>query len=93
MTIKKSMRKVFTIDNIVDVLNFAKEKIIEQVKENIPSIEKKFAVDYKVIEYIKSKTSDCKNGIVLWVLDRVIDGIPRITQFVYDLLKAKIENL
>ena len=55
--------------------------------------EKKAIVDYFVVNFIREKAKGCKNKYVLWLIDRLIEEVPKITQKVYDFLKAKIENL
>ena len=57
-------------------------------------IEKKAIVDELVIAKIEIlKETYPKNKLVLWILDRIIDVIPTVTQLVYEFLKEKIENL
>ena len=92
-TFKKEAVKVFSKENILHVLNLTKEKIIEQIQNNIPGIEKKEQVDKIVIEFIRERAKVTNNKVVLWFVDRLIEIIPSITQKVYDFLKEKIENL
>ena len=90
---KKEAAKVFTKENFAIILAFAREKIIEQAKANIPGIEKKIIVDNAVIAKIREFRTNCKNKLVLWVIDQIIKVVPTVTQLVYDFLKEKIENL
>ncbi len=90
---KKNAGKVFSSENIIGLFNLAKDKIIEQAKAKIPGEEKKIAVDYLVIKYIESKIENCTNKYVLWLVEKLIAEVPKITQLIYDFLKAKIENL
>lgn len=92
-TFKKEAGKVFSSENIAGLLNLAKDKIIEQVNDKIKGEEKKAIVDYFVVNFIREKAKGCKNKYVLWLIDRLIEEVPKITQKVYDFLKAKIENL
>lgn len=92
-TFKKEASGVFTKENFAEVLQFAKEKIVEQAKAKIPGIEKKIAVDNAVIVKIREIRSTCKNKLVLWLIDQIIKVVPTVTQLIYDFLKAKIENL
>lgn len=92
---KKEGKKVFSKETFKEVLEVAREKIVEQVKSNIPGAEKKAIVDDFVIAFILKKIKELgiKNGIILWLVDRIIELIPSVTQLVYDFLKEKIENL
>lgn len=90
---KKEANKVFTRENFTHVLGVARVAIVEQAKTNYPGVEKKFNVDEKVIATVRVLKDSCKNGLIKWVLDRIIDAIPAITQLIYDFLKEKIENL
>lgn len=90
---KKDIKGVFSSENISDILMYVREKIVEQAKKNIPGSEKKAAVDYLVIQYIRKKVANCNNNIVLWLVERIVEVIPKITQIIYDFLKEKIENL
>ena len=90
---KKEGKAVFNKDVFKEVLETAKNAIIKMAKENIPGQEKKEKVDGIVIAKILLMTSGIKNGLVLWLIDRIIDLIPVVTQLVYDFLKAKVEEL
>lgn len=90
---KKEGKAVFTKEVFKEVLETAKDAIIRMAKENIPGQEKKNQVDSLVITKILVLTTNVKNGLVLWVINRIIDLIPVVTQLVYDSLKARIEEL
>ena len=90
---KKEGKAVFTKEVFKEVLETAKDAIIRMAKENIPGQEKKNQVDRLVITKILVLTTNVKNGLVLWVINRIIDLIPVVTQLVYDSLKARIEEL
>ena len=90
---KKDSVKVLSKEFFTGVLSTTREAIIDMAKENIPGIEKKRHVDAIVTIYVQSKTRDVKNKIVLWLIEKLIEIIPEITQIVYDFLKEKIENL
>ena len=90
---KKEGKSVFNRDVFKEVLETAKDAIIRMAKENIPGQEKKNQVDSLVITKILVLTTNVKNGLVLWVINRIIDLIPVVTQLVYDSLKARIEEL
>lgn len=92
---KKDGKKVFSKEVFKEVLDGAREKIIEQVKKNIPGEEKKAIVDEYVISLIhkKVKELEVKNSLVLWLVERIVEIIPLITQTIYDFLKEKVESL
>ena len=90
---KKDGKKVFCREAFSEILKVARDAIIAMAKENIPGIEKKEKVDLIVVAKILELTVNVKNGLVLWVINRIIDFIPVITQLIYDFLKEKIENL
>ena len=90
---KKEASKIFTKENFKAVMEKAKEEIIKQIKSNIPGPEKKAIVDAIVIAKVKEFRNGCSNKLVLWVIDRVIDAIPTVTQLIYNFLKEKVENL
>lgn len=94
-TFKKDGKKVFSKEVFKEVLEEAREKIIEQVKKVIPGEEKKAIVDEHVIAFIRKKVKDLevKNGFILWLVEKIIELIPMITQIVYNFLKEKVENL
>ena len=91
---KKEGIKVFSKENFKHILEVAKDEIIKQAKENISGVEKKLIVDRLVIAQVNVlKETYPKNKLILWILDRVIEAVPTITQLVYNFLKEKIENL
>ena len=90
---KKEATKVFTKENFSAVLEKAREEIIKQVNSSLLGSEKKALVDNAVIAKIREFRSTCKNKLVLWVVDELIKLIPTVTQFIYDFLKEKVENL
>lgn len=92
-TFKKEGKKIFTRENFRGILELARAEIIKQAQSHIPGIEKKYEVDKVVIARLESIKEDCKNGLIVFVLNKVIDAVPSITQAVYDFLKEKIENL
>ena len=94
-TFKKDGKKVFSKEVFKEVLENARNKIVEQAKAAISGEEKKAIVDKFVIAFItaKIKSLEIKNGLVLWLVDRVIGLIPLVTQIVYNFLKEKVEAL
>lgn len=90
---KKEGAKLFTKENFKSVLELARTKIIEQAKAKIPGQEKKAIVDYVVITKIESFAAGCKNKIILWVINKLIEIVPTVTQLIYDFLKEKVEKL
>ena len=90
---KKEAQKVFTKENFNTVLTTAREAIVSFVNKEILGSEKKKRVDEIVVAKIIELTINVKNGLVLWVIDKLIDLVPVVTQLVYDFLKEKVENL
>ncbi len=92
-SIRKESKKIFTRENLLEVLNLAKWYIIDQAKNSLRGAEKKQIVDSAIINIINEKTKDCKNSILLWIIERIKGFIPTITQYIYDTLKEKVDNL
>lgn len=93
---KKEANKVFTKENFTHILETTRLAIIEQAKDVTKKgkgAEKKFLVDEKVIASINILKDSCKNGLIKWLLERIIAIIPAVTQLIYEFLKEKIENL
>lgn len=91
---KKEAGKVFTKENFAHILETARLAIIEQAKDATKKgAEKKFIVDEKVISSINILKDSCKNGLIKWLLERIVGVIPTVTQLIYEFLKEKIENL
>ena len=90
---KKEAQKVFNRENFNIVLTTAREAIVSFVDKEILGSEKKKRVDEIVVVKIIELTANVKNGLVLWVIDKLIDLVPVVTQLVYDFLKEKVENL
>jgi len=92
-SVRKESKKIFTRENLLEVLNLAKWYIIDQAKNSLRGAEKKQIVDSAIINIINEKTKDCKNSILLWIIERIKGFIPTITQYIYDTLKEKVDNL
>ena len=92
-TFKKEAKLVFTSGNFVAVLEKAREEIIDQAKNHLPGPEKKLIVDKIVISGIRDLQETCGNKLVVWLIDRLVDIVPAVTQLVYEFLKEKVENL
>ena len=90
---KKEVTAAFSKENLNKILETARIAIIEQAKEHFPGAEKKANVDFIVIAKLAEIKETIKNKYVRFILDRVEDIIPRLTQLVYDFLKEKVENL
>ena len=72
----------------------ARLAILEQAKDKVAKgYQKKFIVDEKVIATINILKDSCKNGLVIWLLDRITDTVPTVTQLIYNFLQEKVENL
>lgn len=90
---RKEAQKVFNSENFNTVLKTAREAIVSFVNKDILGEQKKKRVDEIVIAKIIELTANIKNGLVLWLVDKLIDLVPVITQLIYDFLKEKVENL
>lgn len=92
---KREAAKVLNKETFVEVLKLAREKILELAKKNIPGQEKKAILDEFLTLKIRSKVKEGKitNKYVLWLIDKIIEILPSVTQIVYELLKEKVENL
>ena len=92
---KKEAAKVLNKETFSEILKMARERIIELAKENIPGEEKKRQLDAVLTAhvYMKVKEAGIKNKWVLWLVDQLVDLLPKVTQLVYEFLKEKIENL
>jgi hypothetical protein len=90
---KKKFAEVFNAENFAALRDLAKEKIIEQVKEEITGEEKMDKVVETIINFIKEKLHS-DNKLVQWVIDNIlIPNIRTILQAIYDDLKQKIKGL
>ena len=94
-TFKKDGKKIFSKEVFKEVLEEARDRIVEQAKAAISGEEKKDIVDKFVIAFVQAKVKslEIKNGLVLWIVNRVIGLIPLVTQIVYNFLKEKVEAL
>ena len=92
-TFKGEIKKVFTKENLLSILDLAKAEIIKQATSNLLGIEKKKIVDEIIRVRIEHIKEGCKNKFVILILEKIEDAIPIITQNIYDNLKAHIENL
>lgn len=92
---KKEAAKVLNKETFVEILKLAREKILELAKKNIPGQEKKAILDEFLILKIRSKVKEGKitNKYVLWLIEKLIEILPSVTQIVYEFLKEKVENL
>lgn len=91
---KKEANKVFSVENFKHILMTAHDEILCQAEKNEKGEAKKSIVDLRVIEQINTlKRTYSSNKLVLWILDRIIDAVPTITQLIYEFLKKKVERL
>ena len=91
---KKEATKVFTKENFAHIMETARLTIIEQSKDKVAKgYQKKFIVDEKVIATINILKESCKNGLIIWLLNRMIEVVPTVTQLIYNFLQEKVENL
>lgn len=94
-TFKKDGKKIFSKEVFKEVLEEARDRIVEQAKAPISGEEKKAIVDKFVRAFIQAKVKslEIKNGLVLWIVNRIIELIPLITQIVYNFLKERVKAL
>ena len=92
---KKEAAKVLNKENFIEILKLARDKIIELGKSNIPGHEKKEQLDEILILKIRAKIKEGKisNKYVLWLIEKLIEILPSVTQLMYEFLKEKVENL
>lgn len=92
-TFKRESTKIFSKENIENLIEVAKDAIIEQAKKKIKGEEKKKAVDAFVLAELEALHDETDNKLVLSLLERVAYAVPMINQKIYELLKAKIDEL
>lgn len=93
ITFKDKFREVFTQENIEKAIKEIKEAI-EKYEEykNLTGEEKKERVDEHIEEWLDENWHS-DNDKVQWIIDRVIDLVPTITQICYNLLVEKFTKL
>ena len=93
VTFKDKFKEVFTKENIEKAVDEIKEAI-EKYEEykNLTGEEKKQRVDEHIIEWLDENWHS-DNDKVQWVINRVIDLTPIITQICYNLLVTKFTKL
>lgn len=91
--LKSKLQKVFSKENIEEVINTAKEAIISKVPSEEEGAQKKAYVDSVVKNLLLTKAS-AFSGVTRWlVADLLTAVVPTITQLIYDHLKAYIDKL
>ncbi|MCM1265258.1 MAG: hypothetical protein NC200_03580 [Candidatus Gastranaerophilales bacterium] len=90
--IKARMKEVFSQATIKKLLEYAKNKIIEQAKTKLSGPEKKSNVDNAVITFIKMNFVS-KNTIINMLINILIDYVPVFTQCIYDYLKKYVDGI
>lgn len=90
---KEAFQKVVNAENINMVLQYGKEQIIEQIKENIPGPEKMDKVVENVTNFVQLHLHS-DNKLVQWLIDTfLITAIRPVLQGIYDDLKNFVEGL
>ena len=92
-TFKRESTKIFSKENIDNLIEVAKDAIIEQAKKKIKGEEKKKAVDALALAELEALHDETDNKLVLYLLGQVAYAVPMINQKIYELLKAKIAEL
>lgn len=86
------LNKCFSQENISNLFGVIKKNIVEQAAQQLSGEEKKANVDKAVVEFIKS-TFISKNILLSFLVNVLIDLVPRITQSIFDMLKSKAGEL
>lgn len=90
---KEAFQKVVNAENINLVVQYAKEQIIGQIKENVPGPEKMDNVIEKVTSFIQEHLHS-DNKLVQWLVDTfIVTSIRTVLQSIYDDLKQFVEGL
>lgn len=86
------LNKYFSQENISKLFGVITTNIVEQGAKQLSGAEKKMNVDRAVVEFIK-KTFISKNILVSFLVNVLIDLVPRITQSIFDILMTKAGEL
>lgn len=86
------LNRCFSQENISNLFGVIKKNIVEQAAKQLSGEEKKANVDKAVVEFIKS-TFISKNILLSFLVNVLIDLVPRITQSIFDMLKSKAGEL
>ncbi len=86
------LSKCFSQENITNLFGVIKKNIVEQAAQKLSGEEKKMNVDKAVVAFIK-KTFVSKNILLSFLVNVLIDLVPRITQSVFDILTSKAGEL
>ena len=90
------MANKYTFKTFLEYLkNYAKVTIKDLATKELTNVQKKRQLDRAIELFIVSTLDGAKLGFITkFVIDKfVLKHIPEITQFVYDLLKSKIEGV
>ena len=74
------------------MIEYAKRQIIIQIDSELNNQQKKNKVDMYVKLYILNNFKST-NKIVAFLVNLLIENVPVITQYLFDLLKARIDGL
>ena len=86
------LNKCFSQENITKLFGVIRNNILEQATKQLSGEEKKANVDRAVVEFIK-KTFVSKNILLSFLVNILIDLVPRITQSMFDMLMSKAGEL
>ena len=86
------LNKCFSQENISKLFGVIRNNILEQATKQLSGEEKKANVDRAVVEFIK-KTFVSKNILLSFLVNILIDLVPRITQSMFDMLMSKAGEL
>ena len=90
--IEKSVFKTFSKENVFNLFEIIKNKIIEQARYELAGTEKKTNVDNAVIGFIKTNMKTA-NPIVNVLINILVEYIPILTQCIYEYLKKYVDGL
>lgn len=93
-TFKRKFQEAVSSEKVQDIIKKARLLIITYKEySQLSGAEKKHRVDSLLGDYIK-EVIHSDNEIVQWLLEKfVADGLPMITQFIYDHLKENVKGI
>lgn len=89
---KTKSAETFNKDSLAVLADFIKATIINRIGTELSNAEKKVAVDNAVTNFVRNSFKS-DNVFVQFLIEKLIEAVPLITQIVYDFLKDRIEGL
>ena len=81
------------LDGYSDLKEQAKEKIVQQAKEDLEGYKKKEVVDALVIKGLKALGEKLASPLLTIVIEYLIARVPVMTQKIYDHLKERVDGI